>query len=192
MQEARKVRLHYYETEGLLSLANVAGMDTTVAHCVRRTLYLCGIADETCSEGHYTKWQGLYGSHPLTLNTDYSQRHLSWNANTVFLICPIISHAIWLSDGICSCGYWESSWSWTLCYTRYTQHYEVAGDAVALYVSLGSAWYLTSCHKHHSGGQTLLLHPRVGSARRVEREAPDQLDLLPHREQRETHKEHAL
>ena len=55
---------------------------------------LVWIADETCSEGHYAKWQGLYGSHPLTMNTDFSRRHLSRNANTMFLICPIISHAI--------------------------------------------------------------------------------------------------
>lgn len=175
---------------------------TVAGKCRRHGNYCCSlcqvysilvwIADETCSEGHYAKWQGLYGSHPLTMNTDYSQRHLSRNANTMFLIYPIISHAISLSDGICSCGYWESSWSGKLCYTHYTRHYEVAGDAVVLYVSLRWAWYSTSCHKHHSDGQTLLLHPRVGSVRRVEREAPDQMDLLLHREQRETHKEHAL
>lgn len=42
MQKGQEVRLNYNETEGLLSLVNVAGMETTVAHCVRRTLYLCG------------------------------------------------------------------------------------------------------------------------------------------------------
>jgi len=42
MQKGQKVRLQYYETEEQLLLANVAGMGTTVAHCVRCTLYLCG------------------------------------------------------------------------------------------------------------------------------------------------------